>query len=96
MNRVVDRAGRGWFGLTLDATDADIDTVVTMAREDPERIFRMEALIALHLVSAAGNREQRRLADDVIAELAVAADDHISEHARWLGAHPYDASWLPH
>jgi hypothetical protein len=78
--RGLDRDAVGNWSLTT--TDGSVDAVVELAREVPERRYRIEALMALRIVRHQGTRSQREAVADVLDELVASEDEITAEMAR--------------
>jgi hypothetical protein len=77
--RGLDRDARGDWQLTT--TEGSVDAVVELAREVPDRRFRMDALMALRVVRHQGTPAQREAVVDVLEELAASEDEITAEMA---------------
>jgi hypothetical protein len=82
----------------LATTDGSVDAVVELAREVPDRRFRMDALMALRIVRHLGTATQREAVDDVLEELAASEDEMTAEMARLARDEPFSdeemSTWL--
>jgi len=67
---------------SLTTTDGSIDAVVELAREVPDRRYRMDALMALRIVRHQGTPAQRESVFEVLEELAASEDEITAETAR--------------
>lgn len=81
-NAVFESVNDGWFGPTLEVSDDQVDSIVRIARRDPERTMRLEAMLALYLVRHLGTDTQRDVAGRTLEDLAEAEDPVVSAMAR--------------
>ncbi len=68
---------------TLDLPDSLLEALLERARQDPDRRFRLEAIISLNLVNALGRQEQKAMLRPLLEELAASEDAVIAKTARW-------------
>ena len=110
LSRSFSSLGSRWFPLTvlgfagfllsvLGAAlvlmpDSRLDDLVRMARNDPERVFRMESIITLLIVKELGSISQKELAGNVLTELTEHEDEFVAAFARRYLDHPLDAEFL--
>jgi hypothetical protein len=67
----------------LELPDEKLDTIMEMARNQPDRRFRAEAIIHLNLVRIMGTESQKERAVALLTELSDSEDPVISETARY-------------
>lgn len=68
---------------SLDLADARLDEMIRIARDDPDRRFRGEAILMLNFVQTMGTEAQRDRATAVLRELAGAGDPIVAATAVW-------------
>jgi hypothetical protein len=72
------------FGETvLELPDARLETTMDMARNQPGRRFRAEAILQLNVVRWLGTEAQQQRAIELLTELRDLDDPVLSETARW-------------
>jgi hypothetical protein len=69
--------------LSLEIPDEKLDTILEMARNQPDRRFRAEAIIHLNLVRVMGTDAQKERVVELLTELRELEDQVISETARY-------------
>lgn len=86
------RLVRTWYfvGHTVEADEADLDHVFEIALGHPNRRFRAEAMLKLHMVFAFGSDEMKRVAGETLQRLAGSDDPLTAELARWCLEHEFD------
>jgi hypothetical protein len=67
----------------LEIPDEKLDTILDMARNQPDRRFRIEAILQLNVVRFMGTESQKERAVSFLTELSGVEDPVISESARW-------------
>jgi hypothetical protein len=79
------RLVRSWHlvGHAVEAGDSALQGVVGIAKDHPNRRFRVEALLRLHMVVAFGSRKQETIARETLEALAEGDDPLTAELARW-------------
>ncbi|HXV77342.1 MAG TPA: hypothetical protein VD788_13570 [Candidatus Polarisedimenticolaceae bacterium] len=80
----------GWLGADVDVSDDLFRTLSAMAEKDPDRRFRLEAILALNLVRFEGTRRQRRETAALLERLAATDDYWVAELAGWAASTPPD------
>jgi hypothetical protein len=68
---------------SLEIPDEKLDAILDIARNQPDRRFRAEAIIHLNLVRVMGTGEQKERAVSLLTELSGSEDEVISETARY-------------
>jgi hypothetical protein len=76
--------------LDLRLKDEDLDRAIDVAVTGPDRRFRAEAIVMLHLVRHLGTASQETRVLEVLDELSVSPDPVIAEVARWSRDTPLD------
>lgn len=74
--------------------DSQVERLVAMAKTDPERGFRWEAMYSLYLLKHLGNRSQRDLAQATLTELRQDPDEMIVDMVQWFEDRPLDEEVL--
>jgi hypothetical protein len=69
--------------VSLEIPDAKLEALLELARNQPDRRFRAEAIIHLNLVRAMGTESQRERVVSLLAELSELDDPVLSETARY-------------
>ncbi len=69
--------------LTLALPDARLEAILAVAKGDPDRRFRCEAIIELNVVRSLGTKAQQERASGLLAELAVERDPIVAATAVW-------------
>jgi hypothetical protein len=88
-----DESGRA----VLEIPDAKLETILDMARNQPDRRFRAEAMLQLNVVRFMGTETQQERAASLLTELSTVEDPVLSETARWsleTEPHPEDLEEL--
>jgi hypothetical protein len=78
----------------LRLTDDFLERAIEVAFSGPDRRFRAEAIVMLHLVRHLGTPSQRTRVLDVLDELSASPDPMIAEVARWSRDTPLDQEEL--
>jgi hypothetical protein len=78
-----DEAGN----VRLEIPDEKLDTILEMARNQPDHRFRLEPILTLNLVRFMGTESQKERAVELLTELSASEDRVISETARWSLEH---------
>jgi len=81
---VYRRLEYGWFGPSLDVPDDVVEQVLGLARSDPSRPLRIEAVQAVWVIARAGSGKQQEKAAALLEELAEDGDPYVAEMTRWL------------
>jgi len=68
--------------LTLRMNDSELESILELIREVPERRYRLEGLIGLHFVKQIGTASQRTKALAALGELAASEDEATAGMAR--------------
>jgi hypothetical protein len=66
----------------LEIPDAKLDKILEMARDEPGRRFRVEAILALNVVRFFGTEPQQERVVSLLTELSALEDPVLSEFAR--------------
>ncbi len=66
----------------LEIPDAKLDAIIDMARNQPDRRFRVEAILGLNVVRFMGAESQKERVVPVLTELRGLEDPVLSEFAR--------------
>ena len=74
-----DEAGN----MVLEISDAKLETILEMARNQPDRRFRVEAILGLNVVRFMGTESQKERATSLLTELSSSEDPVLSDFARW-------------
>jgi hypothetical protein len=74
-----DESGR----VVLEIPDAKLETIMDMARNQPDRRFRIEAILELNIVRFLGTDSQQERVVSFMTELSALEDPILSESARW-------------
>jgi len=74
-----DQSGR----VVLEIPDAKLETILEMARNQPDRRFRIEAILQLNVVRFMGTESQKERVVSFLTELSALEDPVLSETARW-------------
>lgn len=69
--------------MVLEIPDAKLETILDMARNQPDRRFRVEAILGLNVVRFMGTESQKQRAASLLTELSTLEDPVLSELARW-------------
>jgi len=83
---------RGWFGPELRMPDRVFHNLTKRAASDPDRRFRLEAILSLGVVHFEGTREQRRESAELLDRLAADDDIWIANFAEAARTTPPDLS----
>ena len=86
------RLVRSWYlvGNAVEVGDDELARVVDTATGHPNRRFRGEAMLNLHMVFAFGSGEPKRIAGETLERLAQDQDRLTAELARWCLEHEFD------
>jgi hypothetical protein len=80
--------------MTLRLNDAELDSIIELIREIPERRFLGEGLVGMHTVMHVGTPAQQQKARAVLAEFSASDDELAAEMARYFLASEFDADAL--
>jgi len=69
--------------VVLEIPDEKLDTIMEMARNQPDRRFRAEATLELNLVRFMGTESQKERVASFLTEMSALEDPVLSETARW-------------
>ena len=69
--------------LALEITDEELESTLEMARNQTDRRFRAEAILALNVVRFKGTESQQQQVVALLTELRALDDPMLSETARW-------------
>jgi hypothetical protein len=69
--------------VVLEIPDAKLETIMDMARNQPDRRFRVEAILELNVVRYLGTESQQERVVSFLSELSALEDPILSESARW-------------
>jgi len=88
-----ERATRSWDpgftrkdesgNVVLEIPDARLETILEMASNQPDRRFRVEAILELNVVRFMGTEPQKERVIAFLTELSALEDPVLSEAARW-------------
>ncbi len=81
---------RGWFGIDVRMPDEVFRELIGMADNNPDRRFRLEAILALNIVRFEGTAKQRREAVEVLERLAATEDRWVAGLAQFALETPPD------
>jgi hypothetical protein len=82
------------FGPSVDISDGQLEEIRNLTRPDVDRRFRIDALVALHIISRAGSSHEKEIAARTIAALRSDADHLVADAASWAAAAPLDVEKL--
>jgi hypothetical protein len=68
--------------MVLEIPDAKLETILDMARNQPDRRFRVEAILALNVVGFMGTEPQKERAVSLLTELSTLEDPVLADFAR--------------
>jgi hypothetical protein len=74
-----DESGR----VVLEIPDKKLETILDMARNQPDRRFRAEAILELNVVRFMGTESQKETVISFLTEMSALEDPVLSETARW-------------
>jgi hypothetical protein len=90
-----DYLEKTWFGgLRIDLEDDDVETMIDRTTREPDRRFRLEAILSLNLVRHLGTWSQRSRALEALNSLADSPDPFVADFARWSRDHEPDPDLL--
>jgi hypothetical protein len=69
--------------IVLDIPDERLDSILEIARNQPDRRFRAEAILELNLVRFMGKEPQKERVVSFLTEMSALEDPVLSETARW-------------
>ena len=69
--------------VVLEIPDQRLETILEMARNQPDRRFRAEAILELNLVRFMGTEAQKERVVSFLTEMSALDDPVLSETARW-------------
>jgi len=69
--------------VVLEIPDARLETILEMARNQPDRRFRIAAILELNVVRFMGTESQKERVVSFLTELSAVEDPVLSETARW-------------
>jgi len=69
--------------VVLEIPDAKLEAILEMARNQPDRRFRVEAILELNVVRFMGTESQQERVVSFLTELSALEDPVLSESARW-------------
>jgi hypothetical protein len=81
---------RGWFGVDVRMSDDVFARLTSMAKDHPDRRFRLEAILSLNVARFEGTAAQRRETAALLEELAAGDDIWVSDLARYALETPPD------
>jgi hypothetical protein len=88
VNDVWDALKQGGAPAGHEIREEQLEAVFRMLKEDPERVFRIEAMITLAGVRELGGVDQRQQAGELIQDLSRDDDSTIAATAQWFLDHP--------
>lgn len=84
----------GWLNNELSMTDNAFHELTERAENDPDRRFRLEAIMTLNIVYFEGTRKQRRETAVLLARLAGSDDPWIAQFAEHARSTPFDLAQI--
>ncbi len=87
---IVPYLHRGAGGTSVVVPESRFEAMRKLARECPDRRFRLETCASISLVASFGPAAQRAQAEEVLSGLAASSDSMVAANARWYLEHPVD------